>query len=581
MLDSFFSGPLWLSLVMVALLISLIVFSVRPGNAFVGASGILFVTGSIDESSFLAGFVNTALITLILLLLCSIALEKTIFIKLLGSRIFRGEKHLKLAKMTLFASLASAIANNTAVVSVMMSCIKQQRHIAPSQFLLPLSYASIVGGTLTLVGTSTNLLVSGFVESYGFPPLGLFSTTPVAIWVVLSCFIMIVLTTNNLLPHKASSQPTSNEYLIEAKVAKNSLLINKSVINNGFRQLKSLFLVEIVREGSLISPVLPEDIIKEGDRLLFAGAIEELSLLKVFHGLEVLDEPIVELNNNVVEVVIASGANISSKTIKETNFRSLFNASVIGVRRGAQKLSGGLGNIRLQVGDSLLLAVGEDFKTRQNLHRNFILMDSDSIKTEQLSFGPSLAILLAFITVLGCAAAAVLPLLKGLLILLVIFLVTRVLGLSELRRRIPFEILIVIGCALAIGQAMLDTGLAAIIGSIITDISQDYGVIGSFVTLYLITWILTELITNTAAAALVFPIAITLSEYYGVSYLPFVIAVAFAASASFLSPFGYQTNLMVYSVGKYKVIDYFKFGLPISITYSATALYLIPKVYPF
>jgi len=208
-------------------------------------------------------------------------------------------------------------------------------------------------------------------------------------------------------------------------------------------------------------------------------------------------------------------------------------------------------------------------------------MDSDSIKTEQLSFGPSLAILLAFITVLGCAAAAVLPLLKGLLILLVIFLVTRVLSLSELRRRIPFEILIVIGCALAIGQAMLDTGLAAIIGSIITDISQDYGVIGSFVTLYLITWILTELITNTAAAALVFPIAITLSEYYGVSYLPFVIAVAFAASASFLSPFGYQTNLMVYSVGKYKVIDYFKFGLPISITYSATALYLIPKVYPF
>ncbi len=581
MVVDFFSSPVWVGLVIVALLISLIVFALRPAITFAAASGLLFVSGSIDETSFLSGYVNSALITLLLLLLCSMALEKTIFIKQLGSSIFRGGLYARLCKLTLFTSVASSIANNTAVVSVMMSCIKQQRNIVPSKYLLPLSYASIIGGTLTLVGTSTNLIVAGFVESYGLAPLGLFSTTPVAIWVVICSSIMIIITANILLPSRESNVPVSNDYLIETKVAEHSQLINKTVNINGFRRLESLFLVEIVREGNLISPVRPDEVIKAGDSLLFAGVINELSLLESFHGLTILDEPLLDLSNNLVEVVIASNANISGKTIRETSFRSLFNASVIGVRRGMQKLSGGLSSIKLQTGGSLLLAVGKDFKTRHNLHKNFIVMDGDSINKQQLAFKPSLAVVLAFIAVLGCSALAVLSLLKGLLLLLAIYIASSVLSIGELRRRMPIELIIVIGSALAIGQAMFDSGLAAILAKMIMATSQSYGVLGALIALYIVTLILTELITNTAAAALVFPIAITLSEHYGVSYMPFVIAVAFAASASFLSPFGYQTNLMVYSVGKYKVLDYFKFGLPISITYSATALYVIPKVYPF
>ena len=576
----FFNSPLWIGLVVVALLISLIVFSVRPMLAFAIAAAVLFLSDAISQTAFLSGFINQALISLILLLLCSLAVEKTVFVKNIGKTFFTTNKVLNLVKQCVSSVFASGITNNTAVVSVIMASINQNKLLIPSRLLLPLSYASILGGTLTLVGTSTNMIVAGFVEDAGLPVLNMFSTTPIAIFVIVSCLIIMIPAALFLLPSHQREDLAVNAYFIETKVAADSKLIGKSVINNGFRNLNALYLAEVIREGVLYSPVEPSFKIQANDKLLFVGDLNDLAMLNQFDGLLVLNESLASINNNLVEVVITADASISGKTIKQSDFRSQFNASVVGVRRGEQKLSGGLGRIILKPGDALLLAVGSDFQNRHNLKNNFIVLSSE-YSVSCLDIKKSTLVLLGFLAVLGAASLSLLPLMKGLMLLLGVYVASGVIGFSEIRRRLPFEILIVVGSALAIAHAMFESGLATMLGDILLTLSQGYGVWGAFVAVYLVTLLLTELITNNAAAALIFPISIALTEHFGVSYMPFVMAVMFGASASFLSPFGYQTNLMVFSVGKYKIIDYIKFGLPISLTYSVTVLWVIPLIYPF
>jgi len=576
----FFNSPVWIGIVLTALLICLVVFNIRPMLAFAVASCTLFLTGSVTQAAFLNGFVNSALITLLLLLLCSFAIEKTIFIKRFGQTFFNNNKILNLVKLCISSSVASGFANNTAVVSTIMASINQNKQLIPSQLLLPLSYASIIGGTLTLVGTSTNLIVAGFVEDAGLPALSLFSTTPIAIFVIFACLVVMIPAALYLLPTRKRDELASNAYFIEAKVAANSSLINKTVLENGFRNLNALFLAEVIRNDVLISPVEPSFQIQASDKLMFAGDLNELATLNQFDGLMVLNDDLASINNNLIEVVITADASISGKTIKQSNFRSLFNASVIGARRGEQKLSGGLGKVKLQPGDALLLAVGKDFKNRNNLKKNFIILNTEATNG-QLPLKQSSLVISGFGLALGLAAIGVISLLKALLVLLGCYIVMGAVSIAELRRRLPFEIVIIVGSALTVAHAMVNSGLADLMSQALLYISSGYSVMGAFIAVFITTLLLTELITNNAAAALVFPIALSLASHFNVDPMPFIMAVAFGASASFLSPFGYQTNLMVYSAGQYQIKDYFRFGLPISIVYSVTVIYVIPKVYGF
>ena len=516
---------------------------------------------------------------MVLLLLCSLAVEKTIFVKKMGGLLNSKNYLFNLVKLCGFSALSSAVANNTAVVAVFMASINQNRHLVPSRFLLPLSYASILGGTLTLVGTSTNLIVSGFVSEAGLPELNMFSTTPVAIFVVATslfavCFAAFVLPVHNRVQH------VPNSYFIETQVSFSSSLIDKTVVENGLRDLGGLYLAELIRGDVLYSPVRPDFKIQADDKLFFVGDVTELSVLDKFKGLMVLNEDLANVKNNLVEVVVTAGASITGSTIKQSNFRSAFNATVIGVRRGQQKISGGLGKVKIYPGDALLLAIGTDFNKRDNLKKNFIVLNSMPFM-RSLNMSQSVLVLLGFFTVLMLATFSILSLLKGLLLLLGCCLVIKVISFSEVRHRFPFEILAIVGSALAIASAMFESGLADMLAAALLIVSQDFGVLGAFIAIYLVTLLLTELITNNAAAALVFPVSLTLAEHFNADYMPFVMAVMFGASASFLSPFGYQTNLMVYSVGNYQLKDYFIFGLPVSVIYSVTALWAIHFIYPF
>jgi di/tricarboxylate transporter len=282
----------------------------------------------------------------------------------------------------------------------------------------------------------------------------------------------------------------------------------------------------------------------------------------------------------MTEVIVMPGATIEGKTVKDSGFRSLFDAAVVGMRRGGKRLSGKLGNITIQAGDNMMLAVGPDFNERKNLDKNFLVIN-DSVGEIKTTPFQDYFITSVLMLVIGLASMELIPLIKGVTFLLICMLALGVVKGSELRRRFPFELWIIIASALTLSQALTNSGLVAVLADSLHDNLEQLGPYAALLGIYLGTLLLTELMTNNAAAALSFPIAFGLAESYGVSHMPFVMAVAYGASASFLTPYGYNTNLMVQNLGGYELRDYFRVGLPVSIVYSLVVIVLIPRLFPF
>ncbi|MBQ0799648.1 MAG: SLC13 family permease [Porticoccaceae bacterium] len=552
----------------------------KPTLIFGGVISFLYLIDMISLDDALGHFTNSALVTLILLVLLMLAIEKTRLFRRFGKKLFSGNYIFTLFKLGLASGLMSSVANNTAVVASFMSAVKNQTRFVPSRLLIPLSYASIWGGTLTLVGTSTNLVLNGLVLDNGMDSLRMFDFALIGLPIFVICLGVLLLIAPYSLPKQEIANDDTKTYFLEARIQADSPLIGNSLLDNGFRNLADLFLVEIIRDGYLIRPVSPEEIIEANDILGFSGDIENVQALNQFKGLTVFEDDQASLSDNLVDVVISHNATITGKPIKAINFRALFDAAVVAVRRGNQRLGGGLGKIVLQPGDNLVLATGHDFKNRHNLQRNFIILGDIETRDHLPTFA-EYACIIGFIGIVALAAAGILTLFKGLALMFCLLVGTGLLGVNELRRNFPFELIIVIGAALGFAQVMQSSGAAQLIADGIISGLTGSGVYGALIASFILTLLLTELITNNAAAVLVFPIALSLAQQYQADPMPFIMAVAFGASASFLSPYGYQTNLMVYSVGNYRITDYLKTGLPISLTYTAVALTMIPLIYPF
>ncbi|MCB1731724.1 MAG: anion permease, partial [Halieaceae bacterium] len=312
----------------------------------------------------------------------------------------------------------------------------------------------------------------------------------------------------------------------------------------------------------------------------FSGDIKKVNALEAYDGLQLFAVEEGLLRTNMTEVIVMPGATIEGKTVKESGFRSLFDAAVVGMRRGGKRLSGKLGNITIQAGDNMMLAVGPDFNERKNLDKNFLVIN-DSVGEIRTTPFQDYFITGTLMLVIGLASVGLIPLIKGVIFLLVCMLALGVVRSSELRRRFPFQLAVIIASALTLSQALTNSGLMAILAEGLHANLAGLGPYAALVGIYLGTLLLTELMTNNAAAALSFPIAFGLAESYGISHMPLIMAVAYGASASFLTPYGYNTNLMVQNLGGYELRDYFRFGLPLSLCYSATVLVMIPLVFPF
>jgi di/tricarboxylate transporter len=537
------------------------------------------LVGVIDMQTVMAKATNDGLMTLLLLLMVSIGLERLPWLLALSHRAVKGSLPTTILSLSGMTMLFSAFVNNTAVVATLAGTLRKNPYHSASQILLPVSYAAILGGTLTLIGTSTNLIVSSFLEDITGQGIPFFAFLPVALPAAIAGLVAMLMM-HKVLPIAKQDDLPVNEFLIEMVVGDDSRLIGKTVAENGLRDLGDVFLVELVREGRLLTPVAPGEQLEARDRLIFSGDVSKVGVLERFHGLRsfAIDQGL--LGTNLTEVILLPGAALIGQTIKESEFRSRFDAAVVGVHRDGERLSGQLGNIRLRAGDSLMLAVGPDFQKRSNLSRNFLVVES-SVASHSLSSGKSVAVGVGMFAAVTCSVLEWLPLTTGLMFLLLLMLGLKLFSAAELRRRFPFEMWLIVSSALAISQAVMDSGLMGSAMAFLSPIIGSVPPMMMLVMVYVLTLAMTELVTNNAAAALMFPLGYSVALTAGLDPMVFVMAVALGGSASFLTPYGYTTNLMVQNLGGYTRADYVRFGWLVSLAYSTVVLTLLPRIFPF
>jgi di/tricarboxylate transporter len=380
------------------------------------------------------------------------------------------------------------------------------------------------------------------------------------------------------IPNAEVSEESIDHYVVEAKIVSDQLA-GKTVLDAGLRSLDDFYLVEVIRGERKISPVVPETLLQLGDRLTFVGDVRRLERLAAIDGLELFAETLGFDLSALTEVMVRPGSAVLGATVRDSEFRSRFDAAIVGIKRHGHYLSGKLGAMKLQAGDMLTLATGPDFKKRRNISRNFTLFNNIEVSKK-------LSLLQEVITVFGLVMAVLssivlnVPLLTAVAVYLGALFLSETISLNELRHKLQLDVLVIVASALCIASAFVTTGLSGNVSVFAQGWLSGFGPMMAVVMVYLVTLVVTEIITNNAAAALMLPVAVAVAGGLGVELMPFVMAVAFGASASFINPFGYQTNLIAFNSGDYSIKHFIYCGLPVSIVYSIAVLSMIFVVYP-
>ena len=576
-----------------AVLLSLAITSISADVILMSALGVLLISGILTPQEALVGFSNTGVMTIAVLYLVAAGLKESGAVQFIAYRLLGQPKTARQAqgRLLLPASLLSAFMNNTAVVAMLIPAVQdwsQRIRISASKLLLPLSYAAIMGGTLTLIGTSTNLVVDGLLQQQKGISLGMFELAWLGVPVLLIGSGFLLVFGDRLLPSRQGAVEQldqAREYGVEVEITPGSPLIGKTIAEAGLRSLTYTYLAEIERRDTLLSAVEPDTPLEAGDLLFFIGASEGANELRKINGLQPASEDVQKLNmahhqRHLVEVVLGPDFPALNKTIRESAFRTRYKAVILSVSREGSRLPGKLGDIRFQVGDTLLLEAGQTFVDQYRFRRDFLLVSllNNSTPPDFRKAPVALAWLAVLILL---SATGLLSILEAAFIAAGGMLLTRCVTASRGRRAIDLSVLVVIAASFALGAAMTKTGAAQVLANLL--LGGDTGMSPWFALamVYLMTVIFTEMITNNAAAVLMFPVAMAVGEQLGVSFMPFAIAIMFAASASFITPLGYQTNLMVYGPGGYKMLDYVRIGLPLSLLTGSTAVLLIPFIWSF
>ncbi len=580
-------------IVLIFILISLYREILGPAFTFLVAIIALGVFGVLTPAEILKGFGNEQVAVVIILLLIGDVIRRTAVVEVIFDRLFKSARSTKgfLSRMTLIISGFSAFLNNTPLVAVMIPYVHswcKRNNISPSKFLMPLSYAAIMGGCATLIGTSTNLIVNGLVvEQTMIPdlePLRIFDFTAVGLPMMLVGFFYLFFFGERLLPFKPDALTQLSmgrrEYLIESKVKQKSPLIGKTIEEAGFRHQPGFYILEIWRRGYKITVFGSDFLLDRGDILVFAGDTEAIAdVIKSNPGLNIPEVGMLSRKPRaeMVEVVVSQNSTLVYKTVRESNFRSLYDAAIVSVHRNGELIKEKIGEVVLKAGDVLLLFTGENFLERTIGTKDFYFI-SKVREMVKLEWYKSATLLGGLILSIILAALNLVPLFLSLLLLVVLTLVMRITNPRELPKSIDYNLAIIIVLALALGEAMIKTNTAHLLASGIIKLFHPLGLIGVLTGLYLITTILAAYITSKAAAAIIFPIALTTAVSLGENPVPFVLLVAYASAANFMTPVGFQTNLMVYGPGGYSFKDFFRVGAPLTLLYmlgTVSILYLL------
>lgn len=583
-------------LLVVILIVTAIVLMVvknYPADAvFFGLLTVFVVIGIASPSDALVGFSNEGMLTVGALYVVASGLRETGGVQVIIKRLLGRPRQIWKIQAKIFAPVLglSAFLNNTPIVATFIPALQEwgeRFRIPVSKLLIPLSYAAILGGTCTLIGTSTNLILNGLMISQMGISIGIFEPAWVGIPVAIIGFIYMMTIGRHLLPDRQSALASfedTRKYTIEMIVTKGSPLIGESIEQAGLRQLHGLFVAEIVRDETILAAVEPDEILQENDRIIFTGLVDSIVDLQNIQGLVPATTQVFKLETprrerHLVEAVVSSSNPLNGKTIKEGEFRNQFGAVVLAVSRKGQRIDKKVGEIELRTGDILLLETPRDFSERYKYSSDFLLVSTLSQKKS-----PNYKKSWIAWSILGgmvlLVSVNVFSMLQGSFLAAILMILTGCTKVSEARNSIDWQVLLVIAAALGIGNVLEITGMASSLAGSFLDLSGSNPYL-ALIAVYFITWIFTEILTNNAAAVLIFPFAISVASSLGVHYMPFVMTVLFAASASFSTPIGYQTNLMVYAAGGYTFRDFLKVGLPLNIIVGIIIIILVPKIWPF
>lgn len=579
----------WLSLGLVfCTLLALALTRLGPHTVMMVVLTILSVSGILSPGEALGGFANPGLVTVAAMFVVAAGLHSSGGIDLLVNKVLGRPKSERSALARLFAPLVtlSPFLNNTPVVATMIPAIhawSRKINIAPSKLMIPLSYVTILGGTLSLIGTSTNLVVDGQYQALtGEEGFALFSIAAVGLPVTVLGLLFMWLFFPRMLPDRNQSKAFANlrEFTLEVCVSPNGPLVGKSVEQAGLRNLRRIYLVEIERDGSIVTAVSSEEVLKGGDRLVFAGDTEAISDLLRIHGLEPSPEnghaetlSIDRAERCLVEAVVSPHCDAIGQAIRDARFRDRYGAVVLAVARHGERVKGNLGTIELEAGDTLLLEARPAFVSRQRYSKDFLLINE--LDAEQPRHEKALIAWVILLAVVGAAALDLISMLNAGLIGAGLMVATGCCTVSRAERSLDMPVLITIGASFALGAALQKTGVATFLATNIIDLSMGKPWLMLVLT-YVTISLLTEVITNNAAAILMLPIVLEMTAKAGLNSEPFVLAVMMAASASFATPLGYQTNLMVYGPGGYTFGDFLKVGVPMNLFIgSATVIVLL------
>ncbi|MFN0198026.1 MAG: SLC13 family permease [Planctomycetaceae bacterium] len=573
---------------------------VAPDILTVGSLTLIIVVGEITNSDKLPSpqvalkeFGNSAMITVAVLFVVVAGLIQTGAMNLITNKLIGLPRSVYIAQLRLMFPIVgfSAFLNNTTVVAMFMPVVHdicKKTRINPSKLYLPMAYMATAGGVCTLIGTSTNLIVHGLLQTQAkMPGFTMFELGLVGFPCAVLSIGFILLFSRKLLPDRQpaiSLGDDPRQYSVEMIVQPDGPLVGQTVELAGLRHLPGLYLAEIERGAEILPAVGPRERLQANDRLIFVGVLDSVVDLRKMRGLLPATNQLFKLDSPdsqrcLIEAVVSDRCPLIGKSIRDGKFRTVYNAAVIAAARSGRRIESKIGDIVLQSGDTLLLESSPDFINKQRNSSDFFLVSGVENSTPPRFDRAWLALAIMIGMVLS-ASVGLFDMVTAALVAAGLMLATRCCTAAEARQSIDWAVLIVIGASLGIGMAIQTSGAAEVIAkSMISVAGQRPWLVLAVV--YFVTLILTEIITNNAAAVLVFAIALEAAQSLDVAFMPFAVAITIAASAGFASPIGYQTYLMVYGPGGYRFSDYMRIGIPLDILFMVTSVALIPLIWPF